>query len=434
MIFTKLKSIKPLIEVAFICIVLSIFSLNACSATSDIASESFQIDSKNQPVKNSINMPIEKTMYGETFALYIGNSFTAGTGSSSGHTGIYELTKDCFDDSRCFISMGGAFINYEGHDDGLDYVDVLTKAINDDSFDNAAITHIFIIGARGDCWARSELNNDVKWLQQTKDSILEINALISSHFTNVRYCGYAWADAYKDYGYASERQKTNYTFDVNSIIPSMFDDTCISYMGWIGWDILFARDCFSSDGYHPNDKGYQILANNFTEALSSIYKCTPKVALLENPLYRLFPSEGEINQEDQLIHLTSTPNGISLQMSPHYSPKTITLIELEDLLSKNHSVGVADDFPIKIDAFSELGTNAGTLDIGCMELLCPGERDDTFQAYRIKVSLLCSASGTALYFEKKDDPWDITDKSMLMDQTYLLGNNATYSYFWPNNS
>ena len=97
-------------------------------------------------INNSINELNTKIKKYERNALYIGNSYTAGTGSSSGNNGLFNLTKDLFDNAYIKTGGGIGFLPYKDHED-VTFNIILNNAINDDSIDNNSITDIIVIGA-----------------------------------------------------------------------------------------------------------------------------------------------------------------------------------------------------------------------------------------------------------------------------------------------
>ena len=201
-------------------------------------------------------------------ALYIGNSFTQGVGSASGQMGLYERTKDLFESSREYVSMGAGFVDYEGQSGDENYVDLLQRAIDDPMVDTSSITHLFIIGARGDCWARGSYADDAGWLSDMRKSTVKMDALIQDNFPNLEYCGYVWADAFGNVDTSLGSDDVTRTRIMHEMLPTLLDDTSITYMGWIGWSIIGNQANFSSDGYHPNDDGYMKLAHAFKSAFS----------------------------------------------------------------------------------------------------------------------------------------------------------------------
>lgn len=409
------------------------FAFVACSNGSIESSErEADTDIMLESLQDQAVSPAKESMDGNTFALYIGNSFTAGAGSSTKHTGIYELTKNMFDDSRCFISLGAGFIDYDGHDNGTDYVTLLQEAVVDGSFDNAEVTHLFIIGARGECWARSTLDDDATWLLGIHDAIAEVDEIIRENFPNLRYCGYVWADAFKDYASASERQKTYSTYTINELMPNMLDGTCMHYMGWIGWDILFDQDCFSADGYHPNDVGYQRLAHDFELAFYGSYECLPKTAQFTSPLYDQASKAESSASTGGSIRLISTPAAVCVWFPPYYSAASLNQASMTSMLNSECLLGTASTVPIKIGGLAGERINSGVLIMGCMRLLPQGSDANGTQEQKVEVALQCGNGGTSLYMQTPSKTALTQDHSVAAGLDSLSNNRLVYPYGWPN--
>lgn len=96
---------------------------------------------------NELNTDINNTnkKY-ERNALYIGNSYTAGVGSTSGDEGLFDLTKDLFDNAYKKTGSGTGFLTYTNHENDTFNI-LLNNAINDNTIDNNSITDIIVIGA-----------------------------------------------------------------------------------------------------------------------------------------------------------------------------------------------------------------------------------------------------------------------------------------------
>lgn len=425
----KIK-VRSLLIASGLLFIVGLLGLTACSFAGQAASAaSSKASTIQESAQNQMNQPSQEAMLENTFAIYIGNSFTAGVGSSTGHSGIYELTKDMFQDSRCFISMGAGLIDYEGQGGEDNYVDLLQRAVDDGTFDNAQVTHIFFVGARGDCWARNKLDDDAVWLEGMHDSLVQIDEIINASFPNAKYCGYVWADAFKDLNSASEKQKTYCTYTVNELMPEMLNGTRLQYMGWIGWDILFDRECFAADGAHPNDAGYQRLAHDFKSALFGNFVCQPKICQMNNPLSQL-SSEGVAADSSESIRLTSTPDGLYVWFPPYYKSAGVGFAQSTEMLDSEYLAGTAEGIPIKTDGLLGDQGASGSLDIGTMKLVLSREEKNGFQSYAIGVSLVCSETGTSLVLKPIANGAIQGELPGPAGYDYLIGNSMMYPYVW----
>ena len=82
-------------------------------------------------------------------AIYIGNSYTDGVGSSNGTNGLYNLTKDMFYQSYVKTSGGVGFGDYEEHSTTFnDLLNSIYETLNTEEI--SSITHIIFISAMGD--------------------------------------------------------------------------------------------------------------------------------------------------------------------------------------------------------------------------------------------------------------------------------------------
>lgn len=400
-----------------------------CSPLLNACSNNLQTPSTTEPTAQLNLQSAEESMQGDTFALYIGNSFTAGLGSSTDNTGLYELTKAMFQDSRCFISMGAGLLDYSSHASGINYVELLQDAIEDESLDKSKVTHIFIVGARGDCWARNELENDAVWMDGMRNALDEIDSLIIENFPNVRYCGYVWADAVADYAHSSGQLRTYTTYTMNELLPNMLSDTCISYMGWIGWDILFEQGCFSQDGYHPNDTGYQILAKNFEAAFYGEYECQPKT--LQTASF-FSPAEDSPDNQDDTIQLISTPNAVYVHFPSSCSSASLSSPASQQALQGEIPIATATNIPVKVESFEEGQSGKGVLHVGNMTLMLPASiRDETTQ-YNLKCFITCDDQGISLYCAIPSAEMQEVAQYDTSSVCTIAGNDMTCDYTWPN--
>lgn len=199
------------------------------------------------------------------FALYIGNSFTLGTGSSTGRNGIYERTKDLFDDSLMKYSDGTGFDQYTGHGASNTFDALLSQFANDPSVDNNAITDIIFISAMGDTRAICEGKN-MSGLKNTIDNA-------HSKFPNASvYIYYAEITGKKDV----QKQYSEYypiaQLRVHELFEFYANKYRYTYLGWGGWEINFDDQYCFTDHYHPNDNGYTILSSAFKNAFNGNYK------------------------------------------------------------------------------------------------------------------------------------------------------------------
>lgn len=196
----------------------------------------------------------------KTFALYFGNSYSRGVGSTN-NKGLYALTKGIYDDSRLFSGDGTGFVDYGEHASDT-FLTHLNEAINDTSYDHNKVTHINIIGA----WGESrEIAKDGAINGSTKISIAmqTFMELVKAHFPNCKEVNYAWCEI--RYFYMQSLYDINNSarseWLVNSIMSKSCEQVGINYLGWCSWNWNFSKLYVSNDNYHPNDNGYNKIGN-----------------------------------------------------------------------------------------------------------------------------------------------------------------------------
>lgn len=195
----------------------------------------------------------------KTFALYFGNSYSRGVGSTN-NKGLYALTKDIYDDSKLYSGNGTGFIDYGEHANDT-FLTHLEDAINDTSYDHNKVTHINIIGA----WGESrEIAKDgaINGTLKIGNAIQSFMNLVKQHFPNCKEVNYAWCEI--RFFYAQTLYDINNTarseWLVNSIMSKACEQTGMRYLGWCSWNWNFSNYYVSNDKYHPNDNGYSKIA------------------------------------------------------------------------------------------------------------------------------------------------------------------------------
>ena len=196
----------------------------------------------------------------KTFALYFGNSYSRGVGSTN-NKGLYALTKDIYDDSKLYSGDGTGFIDYGEHANDT-FLTQLNDAINDTSYDHNKVTHINIIGA----WGESrEIAKEGAIVGSTKIAIAiqTFMQLVKIHFPNCKEVNYAWCEI--RYFYMQTLYDINNSarseWLVNSIMSKVCEQQGMNYLGWCGWNWNFSKLYVSDDNYHPNDSGYNNIGN-----------------------------------------------------------------------------------------------------------------------------------------------------------------------------
>lgn len=199
-------------------------------------------------------------------AIYIGNSYTEGTGSTGGHTGLYALTKDMFHNAYKYVTSGGGFLRYD-EEHQISFEDLLDDAIADTSFDNDTITDIIVIGAWGESREIAILGRS-SFLSNISTAMSSFVTKVKNNFTNAVNIKYVWAESRNVHNHTNNDvvNKWNNMFDIHNVMKDYCPLCGIEYCGWIGFNTLMNAGYFSNDNIHPSDVGYKKLATCFREA------------------------------------------------------------------------------------------------------------------------------------------------------------------------
>lgn len=204
-------------------------------------------------------------------AIYLGNSFINGVGSTSGEDGIFKKTKDMFNAAYKYADGGVGFLTYTGHT--KTFYTLLQNAIADTSFDNSDVSDIIICSAIGDTCALKERGS--AFSTDLSTAMQNLMSLINSEFpANVRVT----------LAMVEGRVRTSFTssyvgdvpyktpFNVNRYLSLYSERYGYDYIGWIGWNIFMRGTGYhSADETHPNDLGYDVLSTTFKNAFNGAY-------------------------------------------------------------------------------------------------------------------------------------------------------------------
>lgn len=197
-------------------------------------------------------------------ALYIGNSYTHGVGSSGGQTGLYAKTKFLFNESSEIWGDGIGFVPYAGHTET--FASIYQDYATQHSADCAKVTDIIITSAYGDTRAYIASGNLGTYRQNLIAAVNSFIALVRQYSPMARiWVDYAEGTSAEGKGGVTLRKE----FELDIIFETAFNQVSskdIVYLGWVGWNITHHQNAFSGDGYHPNDHGYDFLASSFVQA------------------------------------------------------------------------------------------------------------------------------------------------------------------------
>lgn len=222
-------------------------------------------------INNTINSLTRK-------AIYIGNSYAQGVGSSTGNTGIYALTKTIFSDSKLYAGGGVGFLTYTGH--STTFEDLLDDAIADNYFDSLdEVTDIVILSAWGDTLAIKNrgINAGITAMSTAFGSFM---TKVKANFPNIKNVYLAFAEtrsARTISGTAEGTSKFDEPFNTHWILRTLAPRSGIEYLGWLSWETFMSGAQFTaSDDYHPSDLGYTVISTNMKNALEGNYKSAPR--------------------------------------------------------------------------------------------------------------------------------------------------------------
>lgn len=247
-------------------------------------------------------------------AIYIGNSYTEGTGSSDGHTGLYALTRNMFENAYKYVTSGGGFLT------DVNFEDLLDNAIADNTFDNDSITDIIVIGA----WGESRSINSLGRATFKSNMNTALNSFmnkVKNNFTNILNVKYVWAESRNEHTNTHDSVDNGWKnmFDVHNIMKDLVPQNGMQYCGWIGFNILMQSGFFSSDNIHPSTNGYTKLAALLKEAYngnltySSYYQYFNTTNTIRTGSYvrgfiSLYPDKGFITINRIYIPAGNTPD------------------------------------------------------------------------------------------------------------------------------
>lgn len=197
-------------------------------------------------------------------AIFFGDSYLSGTGSTGNNKGIFYYLKDLFKNAYMYSGSGTGFIDYDGGHSADTFFTQLNTAINDSAFDNDDITEIYIVGAFGESRAFVAANRTSStYTNNETTAITTFASTARSAFPNLKRIYYINAESHKENSCSGAGITTYFydTFNAPTILERIFNSAKIINLGWIGYYIAYVNSMFSSDGYHPNDAGYVALTN-----------------------------------------------------------------------------------------------------------------------------------------------------------------------------
>ncbi len=264
-------------------------------------------------------------------AIYIGNSYTDGVGSTD-RTGLYARTKDLFNKSYKYAGSGSGFID-TSRSEGPNFLTLLKRAIDEPKIDNSKITHLIVIGA----WGESRIIADGK-IAELRQGINDFCKLAERNFPNLTRMVYFYAESRVQNYIGNSSFGNEMAVHVNR--GWLFSQTKMEYMGWGGFNILFNTNCFSQDGYHPNDTGYAILASAFKAAFNGNLQYKPF-----NSVYTGIDWSQILTGLNTDIKFALTPDSITLKPIAFNFSSVTNITANKDVTIKTIAVTDASSLP-----------------------------------------------------------------------------------------
>lgn len=200
-------------------------------------------------------------------ALYVGNSYCAGVGSES-NKGIYDLTKHLFNNTWLSQDGGAGFIPYENHDNYFNSM-IEYQANHMTNDEKISVNYVFFVSAIGDTRALIQNNYSItNTLTELNRTVIKAKEL----FPNAQIC-VAFAESVIN-GYGDTDAQAQLRF--NKMLKENSSNIGYRYLGWIGWNTNHYSGFNATDNYHPNDRGYRNLKNNFINSFTGSFNIVPK--------------------------------------------------------------------------------------------------------------------------------------------------------------
>ena len=203
-------------------------------------------------------------------ALYVGNSYTIGIGSSDNQTGIYKLTKFIFGETNAVWGDGIGFLPYTAHTET--FLTKYQKFITENPEKSQKLTDIIVVSAYGDTRALIAKNNNSQYQQELIAALNNFMSLVHKNSPKAMvHVVFAEGTSQENKGGVTVRKE----FELDNIFAGTIAQLSyknIRYLGWTGWNITHRANCFSGDGYHPNNHGYDFLATSFIESFFGAFQ------------------------------------------------------------------------------------------------------------------------------------------------------------------
>lgn len=225
-------------------------------------------------VQNNVDTVQENVDTLKRNAIYIGNSYCDGVGSSSGSSGLFNLTKGMFNKAYSKTSGGIGFLSYTDH--STTFQTMLENAINDSNINNSEITDIIVVSAWGDTRALHESTTWSTFRANLQTAIISFVTTAKNNFTNIKKISCVLAES-QGVKHINDQSIYDDAFWVHNSFKELAPKNGMEYMGWIGFNLWLQTNYFSNDNYHPADSGYKYLSTLFKTAYSGNIEYVPYI-------------------------------------------------------------------------------------------------------------------------------------------------------------
>ena len=134
------------------------------------------------------------------------------------------------------------------------------------------LTDIVVVSAYGDTRALIAKNNNTQYQQELITALNNFMSLVHKNSPKAMvHVVFAEGTSQENKGGVTVRKE----FELDNIFAGTIAQLSaknIRYLGWPGWNITHRANCFSNDGYHPNDHGYDFLATSFIEGFFGTFQ------------------------------------------------------------------------------------------------------------------------------------------------------------------
>ena len=200
-------------------------------------------------------------------ALYLGNSYTTGYGSTGNNKGLFALTNGLFKDADYVATSGAGFLTYTDHTST--FVTQLSSWLSNPTIPKDEITDLIITSAWGDTIALQE-RGTATFETDLESNIDAIKTLVHNNLPNCKRIIVSYGDTRgtrnSSVGGSINTSYYNMPFRCYQIMKRVCQRKSVDFLGWVGWQAFMTSGMISSDNQHPNDNGYASIAGAWIAA------------------------------------------------------------------------------------------------------------------------------------------------------------------------